>query len=361
MSQSWREIIEQAGELPAGLERVALIEHAVRLADTGGSEQDQYDARLELIEAANYAGCPERVLVAFSWCLAKYDASPNDYSPYTLMWRYKWVSEKLACFPQVARAKIEEMHDDMEQRYRELSYSVRPVHGGRFVNALRMGLIDEAAQHFETYSSTKRDWMSDCTACECDVAVDYLIEKGQYEQAVDEATPILKGKLHCAEVPQLTHATILRPLVLLGRMDQAAEYHEKGYRKVVRDREFLGSIARHLQYLSFIQNDAKAIRLVEQHLPIAMRANDPLRKFQFYVSLHGFYASLAERKPRAKKMMLPSEMPGFREDHRYRPIDLAEQFLSDAKAMAELFDQRNGNDYVSSSIERIRGFCDSGQ
>ena len=359
MSESWRDIIEQAGELPDGLEKLALVEHAVRLADTTGSEREQYQARLQLIDAANYAGCPEKVLVAFSWCLATYDKSPSEYWPYNLMWRYKWVSEKLACFPQIAKAKIEAMHDDMEQRYKKLSYSIRPVHGGRFINALRMGLTEEAAEHYAIYSKTRRDWMSDCEACECDVAVDYHIHKGHYKRAVNKAKPILSGKLSCAEVPQLTYASLLKPLVLLERSDEAEECHTKGYRKIARDREFLGAVAKHLQYLSFVQNDAKAIRLVEQHLPIAMRANDPLRKLHFYAAAYGFYSSLAERKPRGKKMMLPSEMPGYREDHRYRPADLADQFLADSKTMAAEFDRRNGNEYVTETIERTRAFCNA--
>ena len=357
MSESWEEIIDRAEDLPSGLEKVALVEHAVRIADSSGSENDKYRARLELIDAANYAGCPEKVLVAFSWCLAKYDAKPNDYWPYELMWRYKWVSEKLACFPQIAREKIEEMHNDMERRYKKLSYSIRPVHGGRFVNALRMGLTEEAADHYSAYSKSRRDWMSDCEACECDVAVDYFIEKGHYKRAINKAKPILNGKLSCAEVPHLTYATLLRPLVSLGRMDEAAEIHQKGYRKIAKNREFLGAIARHLQYLSFIENDAKAIRLIEQHLPIAIRANDPLRKLQFYSSVYGFFASLTDRKPRAKKMMLPVEMPGFRDDHRYLPADLASQFLTEAQEMATAFDQRNDNDHVTRTIEQTHSFC----
>ncbi len=357
MSESFSELLEIAESMPYGVQQVSLIEQAVRDADANGSQIDQYDCRMALVDATNQGGYPDKMIIAFTWLLGTFDKTPEDYDESDLMWRYKWISSGLFRFPQVGLQKIAEMHQDMERRYREFGYSLRPVHGGRFQNALRTGDIEAAKRHHDLYAATPRDWMSDCRACEADTDVDWLIQQGQHEEALEVARPILTGRLSCAEVPQTTYAAVLEPLVKLGRLEEANQYHSAGYRKIAGDREFLHDVGLHLQYLARQQKDQKAIRLLEQHVPICLQANDPLSQFHFWRAAYGFMRTLDERRPRSKKMLLPEKLDGFRDDHRYRPAELAVVFERNARTLAEAFDARNGNRHYADLIVESVSFC----
>src|SRR4028118_2006681 len=69
-----RELFFQSYYLEDGDSKIMLLEEAVRLADICGDFALQYDARDYLINAATFGGAPEKALVAYSWCLAQYDA-----------------------------------------------------------------------------------------------------------------------------------------------------------------------------------------------------------------------------------------------------------------------------------------------
>ena len=58
------ELLGRAAGLDEGPAKVALLEEAVRLADTHGDVGEGFRARQELIRAATFGGLPDRVLVA---------------------------------------------------------------------------------------------------------------------------------------------------------------------------------------------------------------------------------------------------------------------------------------------------------
>lgn len=138
------ELIDQAEELEYGPTKVALLEEAVREADTSTDLEAGFYARLELITAATFSGAKEKAMVAFSWCLGQVDANPEVFDEEDLMWQYKWVVEELVAYPQISRQQIGDMLEDMQRRYTRLGISLRPVHYLRWTNGMRMGDLDLA-------------------------------------------------------------------------------------------------------------------------------------------------------------------------------------------------------------------------
>jgi hypothetical protein len=70
-------------------EKVAVLEEAVRHADSAGTLELQYGAREGLAEAAYFGGAPDKAIVAYTWCLAQFDRHPGRFNEWRLLWRYK--------------------------------------------------------------------------------------------------------------------------------------------------------------------------------------------------------------------------------------------------------------------------------
>lgn len=354
MSDRVEELLEEAWEMENGREKVALLEEAVREADALGDVGLAYYVRMELIDAAAFSGFHERSLVAFSWCLARYDESPDEYDEEDLFWKYKWIIDALWIFPQVTRQQIEEMQDDMERRFEILGYSLRPVHYFRFSNAMRMGYLDEAIESYEKARRTERDWMADCEACELEKQVELLARLRRDEEMLQTAVPILTGKMSCAEIPHLTYATILRPLMRMNRREEALEAHRKGYRLTSTNAEFLRGIADHLLFLVAENDLDKAVRLFEKHLPWTVETGSLHARFCFYSVSTQFLDAVTRSHPGSRKLVLPSILPCFRQDGEYDPGELTKWFDAEARSLAKQFNQRNGNDYYDQYHEESR-------
>src|SRR5262249_45847056 len=167
-------------------------------------------------------------------CVAQCDRDADTFDITEVLWEYKWVVSSLRCFPQIERKKIEDAFDDMTRRYEAVGMGLRPIHKLRCRFAMHRGDREGAQQFQRLWRSAPAGWGSDCPACEQDDQVDYLIFMGKDERALEQARPIVHGSMKCAEVPHVTYAKLLLPLLRLGRLEDAAEYHRRGYR-LIRD------------------------------------------------------------------------------------------------------------------------------
>src|SRR5688572_4443945 len=107
------ELLDEASGLDYGPTKVAILEEAIRLADTHGELDYGFAAREEYIQACTFGGYPEKSLVAFSWCLSQCDRNPQKFAVDVILWKYKWVVGCLTGFPQIQRTQIDEMFADM--------------------------------------------------------------------------------------------------------------------------------------------------------------------------------------------------------------------------------------------------------
>lgn len=98
------ELQEEAWGLPDGPSKLALLEEAVRLADTHQDVELGDEVRADLIRTATFCGYPEKALVAFSWRLAQSDRDPKSFPETDLLWEFKWITDSLPGFPQIAQA-----------------------------------------------------------------------------------------------------------------------------------------------------------------------------------------------------------------------------------------------------------------
>jgi hypothetical protein len=345
-----RELLVQAYRLTDGDAKIALAEEAVRLADICADFDLVFAARECLIYAATFGGAPEKALVAYSWSLAQYDRRPQDVREWDVLWNYKWILDSIASFPQIGKAQILEMLDDMAARYQRAGYSLRPNYLMR--NRLyKFWDEEEAARYFHKGHETPRDLMSDCETCELNDVVDFALRVGDDAGAFETAAPIIEGRMRCSSIPKITFANLLLPLVRLGRTDTAASLHAQGYRLVAQvPKGSVASAAEHLKFLAVTENFDRAVWMFEKHLADAFTLIDAAAKFDYYLASWFLLERVGARVRATLKLRLPVAFPVYDEGGTYDVAGLAPWFLSECEALAARFDARNESDYYARRI-----------
>jgi len=355
------DLVERA-ESADGAEKVALLSEAVRLADLRQDVERATYLREELFTAAFDAGQYERSLAEFNTMLRAADAHADTFGGEImprLMWLYKWVAERAHDFPSVSKPQVEEMFRDMERRYQEAGLSMRAIYSLRSRAMLEMGETARASEYFQQWLDAEEDGSEDCAACELNSYVEFLLRAGDVDQAIEKAKPLLAGKMRCAEVPGITQSTLLLPLLKLGRLDQAAKGHKASYKQMRENRKFIGYAGQHLQYLALINDFTPAVKLLESRLAWALETRNGQDKLSFLLGARLLLARLVAQGRNTLKLLLPPSFEHAREDGQYATGDLAEKFLGMAKAVANEFDRRNGNDRYAKLVsenEALIGF-----
>jgi len=341
------ELMEEAAEMEHGAAQLALQKEALREADALNEIELSYHIRMEIIESATFSGAKDEALVAFSWCVAQHDAHPGDFDDANLIWRYKWILENLPGFPQVSRRQIADMQDDMQKRTQALGCSLRPVHYMRWSNLMRMGDFEQAGVFIEKWRDAPRDFLADCAACERDKYMEFLIFTGQNQEAIDYAAPILAGRMTCAEIPHLTYAELIRPYLLLGQLEQAAEMHRKGYAMISDNSEFLSAAAGHLVYVTRVRNLESGAAIFQRHLPWAVATASRDRQFDFYAAAAAFCTAIVNSGQQRMSLRTPASFALHRADGDQNVAELASWFEQQTASLAAQFNARNGNQFYS--------------
>lgn len=336
------ELTGQARGLPHGSTKVALLEEAVRLADTLNDIPRAYEVRQQLIEAACFANQSDILLVAFSWCLAQYDRDPSQFSAHQLLWEYKWVTSSAREFPEISRARLDALHHDMERRFRAAGYSMYAVWKLRRELAMFYGEHEAAREAHAKFRRARRDGMSDCGACVSHADMLYFRSLGEWDRAVEAAEPVLQNKIRCSQEPHRTLADVLLPLLQLGRVDEAREYQARGYRLVSGAPHFIRQHAGHLQFMTLVGSWVRARGMLERHLPSALRGVEKAERFTFLLAGQLWADRMLGRGTKRVKLRLPEGLPA---PDAKGTVDLAELrawFHREAGAIADQFDARAG-------------------
>ncbi len=355
MSDDIETLMKQVWDLDPSPLRLELLERAVALADAAGDIETAFEIRDELIDEATFLGHPEKLLTAFSWCLGQCDRNPEEFDEAELLWKYKWAVANLREYPQISRQQIEETLADMAERLRRNGASQRTIYHRRAM--LAVGFGDEAmlGENLPLWKKHRRDWLSDCLACEKDSEVDVLAFQGDDAGAVRAAEALFKGRLSCAEIPHKTYGHVLLPLVRLGQWERAAECHKTGYPKVrgTSNYNFMESIAEHLIYLAIAGDSAKSLKSFERHVRQGLSAPSLLDRYFFFRAATLVLRRAAATGKPSRKLKLPEDFPPRQESGQYLLADLAAWFEAEARKLAAAFDTRAGNTYRTGQMNAL--------
>lgn len=334
-------INQQAEALDYGDARTALREQAVRLADHHQDLDAAFATRIDFIDDATFSGHSEKALVAFAWCEGQCKRDPARFDESRIGWSSKHVIENVLDHVQIPRAQIDRVLADFEARWQRLGYSMRVVHMIRLSFAEHYGT--ETKPHAEAWLAAKRDAMSHCRACEVDILIGHCADTEQHERAFEVAAPILERRMSCAEVPHRTYAKLLPSALALGRLDDAATLHRKGYR-LLRTGNLQQHIAEHMLYCARIGRAARALDIFEEHLPRVLARRDAGTRVRFLLAAGAVLRLLPPSRKTTLKLRLPAEVPVACVDGQVERAALHAWVQQEADALVTRFDARNGTD-----------------
>lgn len=352
-SLAW-ELMQRGYALPDGPTRASLLEEAVRRAEASGDLDLAFEARRRFIEAATFAGLPEKALVALSWCLAQSDRDPRRFPEAWLLWEYRWVCVGFKRLPQISRRQILDTLDDMQRRYVRCGWSLRPVYARRCHTHMMLGDLDLGRHFLPLWQETPPDKEADCRACEIDFQLECLACLDEDERVIAGAVPILRGDLGCNWIPHKTLARILLPLVRRGRVAEAMRHHRQGYRLIPHNRYFVAQAAEHLVFLVLTDNLAPALKLFEHHLAWTLGTLELDGAFRIYLAVRFLLERLRASGKESVGVRLPEGFDACRTNGAYGVAALEEWFTRAAEGLARRFDARNGNDTYARQLARNR-------
>ncbi|MDF1811851.1 MAG: hypothetical protein P1V20_06540 [Verrucomicrobiales bacterium] len=349
-------LLKKRNELPyESSERVTVTEDIIRLYDAQKDIRAAFSERSRLIGMANDAGFPDKMLVAFSWCVAQHDKDPQIAGHWSPLDNYKIILEYVPVFPTISREQIRQVQDDMEKRLVEAGQSVRTAHYFRSWNLMRMGDYDEALKYHEMYTGMRRNYYSDCEACERDRQVELMSRMHRHNDCMKLAKPILSGKMGCAEVPEFTYGHVVRSYLNAGEVDAAGKLYAKASRAVKGDNNYLGTMGDLLVLLARTDKWNLGTDLIEGNLPLAVETSAVELQMRFYSGVACFAGAVAERGGRGKwEISLPRSFPLRNSEGVYDPAELATWFGNESTRLAEQFDQRNGNSAYTALLAENR-------
>ncbi len=347
----------EAYNQPDGPTKVAILEEAVRIADSRHDLDSGFAVRKDLITAASNAGLPEVKILAFSWCLSQFDSDRQRFGDYgtehDLLWKYKWVVGGLTSFPQITKVQIFDMLADMSRRYESVGSTLHAVYDEERSITMSMGDEKACKAAHKKLLKTLRDHFSNCPACVQDRLVSHFKYFGKYEKAYEAAKPILEQRMRCATVPHRTYGKIMWVLYKLDRLEEAMKLHRKGYPMIATSPGHITYIDDHIEFLIVTDNLTRAVKLTEKHFPMAFASSDPSTRYYFFKTVLLLMDCLRDTKTRTVKMHFPNDHPLYDAKDRVPVADFYTWLLAECQSTAAAYDARNGNDVKMNSLNEL--------
>ncbi|MFD5213163.1 hypothetical protein [Microbacterium sp. NPDC058345] len=284
------QLLEEIDRTPWGPAEQALVAEAIALAQELGDEQREYQARMRQTASANMGGQTDLMLNSFAWCLARHDADPVRFpldiesGAADLMWQFKWMASALRSSPAFSAEQIAAVLDDMETHYQRAGLGMSGVLTARFEDAWDAGRFDDAERLRVQLETTPRDDYSHCDACGRSQVAGFFAETDRDDEAIRLVEEMIEGGFSCGEEPEHALSRALLPYLRAERLDDARSAHLRSYRLAKDNPDNIGIIANHLVFAAVTGNEARALAMVERHLP--WLAHDPL-------NVEGHFAALS--------------------------------------------------------------------
>jgi hypothetical protein len=350
--------LDRADQLPEGPIKTALLEEAVRAADALADVPWQYYTRHEVIAAAFGSGEADKMLVALSWCLSRCDRDSDHIQWSPILWQCKHALSYVTAFPNITRARIERLSEDIITRYREHGASLRGPYVFMLSNCFALGEDDRAKHYYQLWQDAPIDEYAESPDWEEYFEIDYLRSTKQKDLALARAMPTLEAPHQEDGTFHWLVDSFLIDLLKRGEVEKSAKLFRRAYRICSANSKYLHHVGTHLAYLALTGNIDRAVRLFERHLPWRMQSSVPGARFNFDLRAWCFTRRLLAADRETITFSLPKDFPLYREDGKYEVSTLHDWFESSSREFETAFNQRNGNDAVTKRVEKIVAWDD---
>ncbi|MGM9333773.1 tetratricopeptide repeat protein [Streptomyces murinus] len=337
-----RRAMAENAERPEGPARNARAEQLLAAAEGLNVPLAVIEALGHQLSVYNYSSEKDKMFVPFARLLRLWDERPGDFDAYethSLHWVFKWMSAGMLDQPHIPLASIEKWLGEMERRYRLAGYSERAVRGAEFSVAAHIGDLARAERAYAAWLAADRDEMADCHACELYGQGLWQVERGRDAAALTAWRPVLEGEFSCAHEPHSVLAASLVPLLRLGRVEEARAHHLRGLRLVRPMESMRAAYAEHVEFCALSGNEARGLELLAERPAYFTDTGHPRSRLDFL-------AVVTLLTDRLTELGLGDEPVPGPAGRAWTARDLAAHARTEALALAERFDARNGTSYV---------------
>ena len=314
----------------------------------------EYEARTEFMQAVAFTNQPEKSLACFPWLLAMNDKHPGKFWLWELFWYYKWVVNEVAQFPSITKQRIMDIMEDMERRYVAAGYGTKTIvyFWRRIYQDFGEPELAKAA-HEKWEQMEESSSMSDCSACVRNHLVSHHYWMGEYQEAIDAAEDLLNKKMTCKEVPKRTYHKVVDSYIYLGRLEEAIPVYKKAVRNLGHHQSYLKDYSSLLIFLSLTENFTPAKNIFVKQLQHALVHKQEHDIQLFYIACL-FFLKILQAEGR-NKIVLPEtlQLPVESKNRSFQINDLIPFFDKEIDRIANLFNERNGNDYFSHKKDKV--------
>ncbi|HUN36813.1 MAG TPA: hypothetical protein VMU95_32860 [Trebonia sp.] len=258
---------QAASALPNGHAKAQQLEALAARAKEAADPRLEAQVLIALSRAHEYSAEQDKLPIVFGRLLSLLDQFPDAVGSlsHTIHWQLKWMTSGLLGNPDVPLAVGQRWLGELENRYRQKAYSLRPVHAQRSLLALNVGDFPVASQQMEASIAAARDQMADCQACERNDWGRWQAAIGDDNEALSYWEPVLKGNLACAEEPHRVLGHALLPLLRTGRLDEARGAFLRGYSLARQKISLMVSVGQHIEFCALTGNEARGLEILAEH------------------------------------------------------------------------------------------------
>lgn len=325
------EQLEEVLEMPNTMEKLQAIEEWIGQAHEEEDFGLEYQLRMKQNEVALDVARYDLLMDNFSWCLDVYEQNEAVLDIKPLLCHFKLFLAYIDFFPAISREEISEYMNYYCILLSDNDYSLRSFYQLHIMHAMNRGDREDIRFFKEKWLHAEQDDTCDCEYCEKSLQFRMHLALEEEEKAIGIGTSLLDGTFSCEEVPHTVYPHLLIPAWRKGMTEEAKEWQEQGYFSIRKKSKYLIELSHMLLYLS-VTDMKKAYDLFVDHIDLADDQLDLHSRFYFYLA--------------SWCMLTKAERIGF-----YTEEEI-EWFHQHVPALAEEFDERNGNTHYKETIRK---------
>jgi len=261
------EELQALRQVPASRAKTQRLEALAGQARETGNHALEAQVLLDVSRGYEYGAEGEKLPLALGRLLRLADQYPAEVGMLvrSIHWQLKWMTEGMIRNPAVPLETVYRWLEELESRYRQQGYSLRPVLADRSDLAQLLGEEAAANAAMEASIAAPRDQMCDCQACERNSWGSWREWLGDDEGALEHWGPVLDGTLRCSEEPHRVLSYALVSLLRVGRLDEARSAFLRGYPMVKGNINLMPSVGRHIEFCALAGNEARGLEILAEH------------------------------------------------------------------------------------------------
>lgn len=336
--------------LPHGKAKEDGIREAIKAADQNNDVPFMIYFREQLCHETCFYGDIMHMMVIFPEMLSIIDKHPDipstqfdtnyDNALDHILWIYKWVISECSSFYQIPMQDCLKFFEDFKKRSISYGYNLKPYY--RALYQFYRFDSKKQTEAFYNFEKIPRDLNSDCQACERNTEIEFYLNAGNFDKALELSCDIENFKLRCGNS---LDAWLRMKILFLGyyikhcEFDKATEISLILERKINDESEYQvwGSIMNCYAHTK----PGRALRIYKKYWKELEKEHSPDTMFDSSCDTCCFWDRIKRDGRETVKINFDTSFPLYNKESVYKTEDLFNYYYNRAADIAKKFDKRN--------------------